>query len=106
MLAQVKAALRITSEAFDGDLKQLIAAALLDLGIAGVTKETAVVNPEQVSDPLVVRAVITYCGMNRINIDDRQREWLKASYDEQKAQLATATGYTNWGDTGCGMTGC
>ena len=23
---------------------------------------------------------------------------MKSSYDEQKAQLATATGYTDWGD--------
>lgn len=96
MLEKVKAALRITSTAFDADLMQLIHAALLDLGIAGVTKETAEVEPDAVTDPLVIRAVITYCGMNRINIDDAQRTWLKASYDEQKAQLATATGYTDW----------
>lgn len=95
MLVEVKAALRITSEAFDNDLLQLIAAALADLGIAGVTKETTV-EPEQVTDPLVIRAVCTYCAMNRISIDPSQRAWLKASYDEQKAQLGTATGYTNW----------
>lgn len=96
MIAQVKAALRITSNDFDTDLQQLMAAALLDLGIAGVTKETSV-DPETVTDPLVIRAVCTYCGMNRINIDENQRDWLKRSYDEQKAQLQTATGYTNWG---------
>lgn len=97
MLAQVKAALRITTNAFDADLNQLIAAALLDLGIAGVTKDTALA-PEVVTDPLVIRAVCTYCAMNRINIEDGQRDWLKRSYDEQKAQLQTATGYTDWGE--------
>lgn len=96
MLDKVKAALRITSTAFDDDLDQLIRAALFDLGIAGVTKETSGVDPDSVSDPLVIRAVITYCGMNRISIDEAQRAWLKASYDEQKAQLQTATGYTDW----------
>lgn len=96
MLEKVKAALRITSTAFDADLEQLIAAALLDLGIAGVTLDTALVDPDAITDPLIIRAVITYCGMNRINIEDGQRAWLKASYDEQKAQLGTATGYTDW----------
>jgi len=96
MLEKVKAALRITSTAFDDDLTQLINAALLDLGIAGVTKDTASCDPDTVTDPLIIRAVITYCGMNRINIDEAQRAWLKESYDEQKAQLATASGYTDW----------
>lgn len=89
MLELVKNALRITSAAFDADLTQLIAAALADLGIAGVTAAE--------EDPLVVRAVCTYCAMNRISIDPKQREWLKSSYDEQKAQMQTATGYTKWG---------
>lgn len=87
MLDKVKAALRITSTAFDEDLEQLIEAAQQDLGIAGVITS---------DDPIVTRAIITYCGMNRINIDESQRAWLKQSYDEQKAQLQTATGYTNW----------
>ena len=98
MLAEVKAALRITTTAYDADLNQLINAALLDLGIAGVTKDTSV-TPESVTDPLVIRAVSTYCAMNRINIEDGQRDWLKRSYDEQKAQMQTATGYTDWGDS-------
>ncbi len=93
MLDKVKAALRITSTAFDADLTQLMNAALLDLGIAGVTTE---IDPDTVTDPLVTRAVCTYCAMNRVSIDPQQREWLKASYDEQKAQLGTATGYTDW----------
>lgn len=88
MLEQVKAALRITTEAFDADLNQLIDAAMGDLGIAGVYTVA--------DDPLIVRAVCTYCAMNRISIDSSQRDWLKRSYDEQKAQLQTATGYTDW----------
>jgi len=102
MLEKVKAALRITSTAFDSDLQQLITAALYDLGIAGVTKETVCTDPASVTDPLITRAVITYCAMNRINITEQQRAWLKAAYDEQKGQLQTATGYTDWGKTDAG----
>jgi len=89
MLDQVKLALRISTTAYDSELTYLIDAAKLDLGIAGV------VLPEEL-DPLVQRAVITYCKMSFGLPEDFDR--LKKSYDEQKAQLVTATGYTNWGD--------
>jgi hypothetical protein len=73
--------------AYDDEIDHLIAAAFLDLGIAGV------VVPEDMND-LVLRAVITYCRVHFGTPDDYDR--LKASYDEQKAQLMTATGYTEW----------
>lgn len=88
MLELVKLALRITTSAFDAELLGLIAAAKTDLGIAGV------VLPEALDDICTV-AIITYCKMNFGQPDDYDR--LKKSYDEQKAQLSTATGYTNWG---------
>ena len=88
MLEKVKLALRIKTSAFDEELNMLIAAALLDLGIAGVTST-------DVTDALIQRAVITYCKANFGEPDEYDR--LKSSYDEQKAQLRTATGYTNWG---------
>lgn len=87
MLELVKLALRITTDAFDTELNMLIAAAQTDLGIAGVTL------PEEL-DPICQRAVITYCKMNFGEPDEYDR--LKASYDEQKAQLSMATGYTEW----------
>ena len=43
---------------------------------------------------LVSQAVITYCRLNFGQPDDYDR--LKRSYDEQKAQLRTNTGYTDW----------
>ena len=89
MLEQVKLALRISTTAYDSELTYLIAAAQLDLGIAGV------VLPAEM-DELVKRAIITYCKMSFGLPEDYDR--LKKSYDEQKAQLVTATGYTNWGD--------
>lgn len=85
----VKVALRITTTAYDSELTYLIAAAELDLGVAGV------VVPDPL-DALVERAVITYCKLHFGIPEDADR--LKRSYDEQKAQLVTATGYTDWGD--------
>lgn len=89
MLDQVKMALRIKTTAYDSELTYLIAAAKLDLGIAGV------VLPGEL-DELVTRAIITYCKLSFGIPEDYDR--LKVSYDEQKAQLITATGYTDWGD--------
>lgn len=88
MLEKVKLALRITTAVFDSEIEDLIAAALADLGIAGVIALDE-------TDPLIIRAVTTYCRTNFGTPDEYER--LKTSYDEQKAQLQTATGYTDWG---------
>lgn len=87
MLDKVKLALRITSNTFDTELNDLIASAKLDLGVAGVTLPTTL-------DDICNTAIITYCKMNFGNPENYDR--LKASYDEQKAQLSMATGYTTW----------
>lgn len=89
MLDKVKLALRITTTAFDEEIKDLIAAAEADLGVAGVNKV-------EESDPLIIRAVTTYCKAHFGEADQYDR--LKAAYDEQKAQLATHTGHTDWGE--------
>ena len=89
-LAKVKMALRIVTTDFDTELNDLIDTAILDLGIAGVNGESVVL-----SDPLVCTAVITYCKMRFGEPDEYDR--LKKSYDEQKAQLSMASGYTVWG---------
>jgi hypothetical protein len=89
MLEIVKTALRITTTAYDAELTYLISAAQLDLGIAGV------VLPDEL-DALIKKAVITYCKMSFGLPEDYDR--LKRSYDEQKAQLSNATGYTDWGE--------
>ena len=89
MLEAVKKALRVSAQAYDSEIQSLIGAALLDLGIAGV--DSGLVN-----DELIKRAVITYVRCHFGTPPDYDR--LKAAYDEQKAQLQTATGYTDWGD--------
>lgn len=87
-LTAVKTALRVTTNAFDDEITGLINAALLDMGLAGITVSTTT------TDALVLRAVTTYCRLNFGSPDDYDR--LKASYDEQKAQMGMATGYTVW----------
>lgn len=88
-LASIKLRLRITTSAFDEEITGLINAALADLGIAGVNGANAII-----SDPLVLTAVATYVKMMFGEPDEYER--LKASYDEQKAQLSMSTGYTVW----------
>lgn len=87
-IAKVKTALRISTDVFDDELSSLIDAAILDLGVAGVVVPASI-------DSIVNLAVITYCKMNFGLPEDYDR--LKRSYDEQKAQLSTCTGYTVWG---------
>lgn len=86
-LEAVKLSLRISTNKYDSELLDLINAAVLDLGVAGV------VLPEGI-DSLVTMAIKTYCKMNFGLPEDYDR--LKRSYDEQKAQLSNTTGYTNW----------
>lgn len=88
-LATVKMALRVSTTAFDSEISDLIDASLLDMGLAGVAND-------DVTDKLVLRAVVTYCRLHFGQPDDYDR--LKASYDEQKAQMSMATGYTTWTD--------
>lgn len=89
LLYDVRMALRIKTKAYDVELTRLIDAAVLDLGVAGV------VLPSEV-DAIVQTAIITYCRMHFGQPDEYDR--IKRSYDEQKAQLSTCTGYTDWGD--------
>lgn len=89
MINRAKLALRITTNAYDAEIADLLEAAVLDLGVAGV------VIPENESK-LVTTAAVTYVRLHFGSPDDYDR--LKRSYDEQKAQLATCTGYTDWGE--------
>ena len=88
MLSYVKLALRLSSTTFDNELNNLISAAYLDLGIAGVTDV-------ETDDPLIIRAVCTFCKMH---FDDANYDRLKQSYDEQKAQLSMDSDHTDYSD--------
>ena len=87
LVAAAKLAARIKTTAFDDQIVRLLDAAVLDLGVAGVEVPEAM-------DAIVTQACVTYFMMNFGEPDQYDR--LKKSYDEQKAQLATCTGYTDW----------
>lgn len=95
MLAKVKLAKRIQTTVFDQELLDLIAAAIADIQHAGVKFSYSEVGDPvidyTVPDPLVSRAIVTYCVMNFGSPDDYDR--LKTWYDEQKGQLRESSGY-------------
>ena len=95
LLDKVKAACRVASTAYDDELADLIESALGDLGITDIKPEVLVSDD---ADPLIRKAVITYCRMNFGYQDETAYGRLKASYDEQKSQLLMSDSYTDWGD--------
>lgn len=89
LIAKAKLARRIKTNAYDTQISDLLDAAMLDMGLAGVEV------PEPL-DALVETAAITYVGMRFGQPDDFAE--LRSAYNEQKAQLSMATGYTDWGE--------
>lgn len=84
MLNKVKKAMRLTVNAYDDELLSLIEAARADLNLVGVPATGD-------NDALITRAIITFCRTHFGTPSDYER--LKSSYDEQKAQLQTASAY-------------
>ena len=77
MLAKVKLAVRQSSTTFDSELTDLINAALLDMGVAGVTET-------ETSDPLIIRAVF----YNKDIVYDNQRHKAKDSPSAQTVRYS------------------
>lgn len=98
ILIKVKTALRVSINSFDDEITDLIEAAKLDLGIAGV-RNADIESGVDPTDALIVRAITLYCKLyfGEPSTSDHWKS-LKEAYDEQKAQLSMATGYTDWGD--------
>lgn len=92
MLEKVKLALRITTDAFDEEIEDLIDAAIADLEQGGVIVPDV---PED--DGLCRMAIITFVRMRFGEPSDYDR--LNDAYWQQKAQLQTTTNYTEW--SGC-----
>ena len=87
---KVKTALHVRSSIYDDEIDDLIDAAKADLGLAGV------IDARDTTEPLILQAIKTYCRMHFHHLEASEYDRLKASYDEQKAQLQTATGHTDW----------
>lgn len=96
LLDQVKVACRVASMAYNDELTDLIESGLADLGISDIK---AAMLTDTDTDPLIRKAVITYCRMNFGYQDEAAYNRLKASYDEQKSQLLMSSTYTEWGDS-------
>lgn len=89
IIAKAKITLRVSTDAFDEEIGDLIDAAVDTLITRGVT-----VGEEL--RPMETRAVLTYVRLNFGDPEDDVR--LKRSWDEQLSQLMTTTGYTKWSD--------
>jgi len=111
MLSEAKKALRVTAEAFDTEIMDLLRAGARDLEIAGVilpgkiayTVNTAgkVTDASTLKDPLCQRAIITYAAMRFGNPPNYDK--LLEAYETQKVQLMHAVDYTDYegGAGGC-----
>ena len=91
MLEKVKLAWNRTDNTFDDEITALISSAQLDLGIAGVVLPATLTT-------IAERAITLYCllHLELEHGDQKKAERFKAVYDENKAQLSMATGYTVW----------
>lgn len=85
MLESVKRELRVTISDFDEEIQGLIDAAKRDLAIAGVDKIDE-------TDPLIRRAIITYCKAN-FGYDNPEAERFQQSYDTLKQHLSLSYDY-------------
>ena len=105
MLNETKLALRVTVNNYDAELASLLMAGAGDLRVSGVVipgdvtftaaQDGTVIDLCTVTDALVKRALITYAAARFGNPPNYDR--LKDAYDEMKATLKNATGYTDWG---------
>lgn len=91
-LTKIKLSLRITTDAFDDELKMLANGAKQDLIVAGISKNVLEKEP---LPAIVEHAIITYVRLNFGQPSDYDR--LKQSYDEQKMQLGMSADYTDFG---------
>lgn len=75
MLDKVKLALQITTDVFDSDIEENIAAARAEMIRSGIAAEKANSN----DDPLIIKAIKTFCQKeyNDDNLSERfEQSWL------------------------------
>jgi uncharacterized phage protein (predicted DNA packaging) len=88
ILDDVKLSLRISHNALDSEISDLIEAARHDLSLSGVSY----LKTNDVNDPLIKRAIITYVKANFVS-DSKDSERFQASYDMLKSHLSLAGDY-------------
>lgn len=85
MLEKVRKALRITTDLLDDEIKDLIDAGLIDLGISGVKKREEI-------DPLIQRAIILYTKAN-FGLENTESEKYQKGYESLRIHLALCGDY-------------
>ena len=87
MLNKVKQSLRITHSELDGEISNLIDAAMMDLSISGIVKFSE-------NDPLILRAVTLYAKANFGLSNDESEKFLQG-YTSLKIHLALCGDYNH-----------
>lgn len=93
MLEIIKLALRVTTDAFDSELSQLIAACIEELQGVGVLIDYEA-DGTTPSSMQIQTAIVAYCKWLFGNNADADR-W-RDIYHTKLAQLQTMSGYTDW----------
>lgn len=88
MLQDAKIALRISNTAFDTEVKDLIETAREDLKLSGIRDEKV----DSDTDPLIKRAIITYCKAN-FGYDNPDADRFQKSYIMLKQHLSLVGDY-------------
>ena len=87
MLAYIKEILRVASNEFDNEVQELIDSAKADLELSGVRAE--MIND---SDPLIKRAIATYCKTH-FGFDNKDHMLLLGAYNSLKTHLIVSVEY-------------
>lgn len=90
MINKVKQVLRVSSNHFDDEINDLIDAAKDDLIYSGVDEEK--VKAEGELDPLITRAIKTYCKAY-FGYDNPDADRFAKSYEMLKIHLSLSTEY-------------
>ncbi len=93
MLNDVKQALRVKTNAMDTEISDLIEAAKLDLSYSGINVDKKItVDETEVMDPLIKRAIITYCKAN-FGYDNPEAERFMESFRMLEIHMALSEDY-------------
>lgn len=90
MLEDVKQTLRITNDHYDVEVRDLIESARMDLIQTGV--EPSIAEEETNIDPLIKRAIITYCKAN-FGIDNPKSDAFMDAYVMLKQHISLSGDY-------------
>lgn len=89
LLNKIKKSLRVSANAFDEEVQDLIDAARHDLMLSGVSK----VKADSDTDPLICRAITVYVKAN-FGFDNPDADRLQQSYNMIKTHLTLSQEYT------------